>query len=204
MHVEPPNLVGGFAARQRSRPRVSVPVPVPVVGRPVASWVLVVVGHAAAEPGADGPEGLDGDRVPFFGGDADLWSGDALRPAVAKRDPGEGGYLAAIARAGISMRTVLTVGGRMPLPEEATALQLGPGSPLLVLWRVTHNREDDRPVEATRYLLDAGGWEVTVPLADRRGPLAGTTDPGPAPELPDAGPHGYPEPAHEDDLSDDG
>ena len=125
-------------------------------------------------------------------------------PAAAKRDPGEGGYLAAIAAAGISTRTVLTVGGRMPLPEEAAALQLGPGSPLLVLWRVTHNREDDRPVEATRYLLDAGGWEVTVPLADRRGPLAGTTDPGPAPELPDAGPHGYPEPAHEDDLSDDG
>ena len=126
-------------------------------------------------------------------------------PAVAKRDPGEGGYLAAIARPGISMRTVLTVGGRMPLPEEATALQLGPGSPLLVLWRVTYNRDGRSagrgdPVSARRRRV-----EVTVPLADRRGPLAGTADPGPAPGTTGVrGRVGYPEPAHEDDLSDDG
>ena len=125
-------------------------------------------------------------------------------PAVAHRDPGPGGYLAAIAAAGIVTRTVLTVGGRMPLPDEAAALGLGPGRPVLVLWRTTYNRVTDRPDEATRYLLDAGGWEVTVPLVDRRGPLAGAPDPGPHPELPGAGPSGVPEPAHEDDLTDDG
>ena len=76
------------------------------------------------------------------------------------------------------MRTVLTVGGRMPLPEEATALQLGPGSPLLVLWRVTYDREaigrSRRPGICS---TPAGGGHR--PLADRRGPLAGTADPGP-------------------------
>jgi hypothetical protein len=92
----------------------------------------------------------------------------------------------------------------MPLPDEAVALQLGPGRPLLVLWRTTYNREDDQPLEVTRYTLDGAGWEVTVPLTDRRGPLAGTPDPGPHPEHPDAGPSGVPEPAHEADLSDDG
>jgi GntR family transcriptional regulator len=125
-------------------------------------------------------------------------------PAVARRKTGEGGFLARIADAGVTTRTVLTVGTRMPLPAEADALQLGPGRPLLVLWRVTYDRADDRPLEATRYLLDGGGWEVTVPLVDRRGPLVGTADPGPRSELPGANPFGVPEPAHEDDLSDDG
>jgi GntR family transcriptional regulator len=125
-------------------------------------------------------------------------------PAVAHRKTGDGGFLARIADAGIATRTVLTVGTRMPLPDEAVALQLGPGRPLLVLWRITWNREDDRPLEATRYLLAGDGWEVTVPLLDRRGPLAGTPDPGPAPEPPGANATGVIEPAHETDLGDDG
>jgi len=125
-------------------------------------------------------------------------------PAVARHDPGGGGYLAAIAAAGIVTRTSVTTGARMPTPAEAGPLNLGPGRPVLVLWRVTYNRADDRPLEATRYLLDAGAWEVTVPILDRRGPLAGTPDPGPAPEPPGANSLGVPEPAHETDLSDDG
>ena len=136
---------------------------------------------------------------------ADTWMPAALArrvPAVARRDPGEGGYLAAIARAGIVTRTTVTAGARMPTPAEATPLELAPGRPLLVLWRVTYDRADDRPLEATRYLLDAGAWEVTVPILDRRGPLAGTPDPGPHPELPGANAMGRIEPAHEDDLDD--
>jgi GntR family transcriptional regulator len=125
-------------------------------------------------------------------------------PAVAKRDPGDGGFLGAIARAGIRTRTTVTAGSRMPLPAEAAQLRLGPGRPLLVLTRITYDRGDDRPLEATRYLLDAADWEVTVAITDRRGPLAGAPDPGPHPEHPDAGPSGVPEPAHEADLSDDG
>jgi hypothetical protein len=66
------------------------------------------------------------------------------------------------------------------------------------------NREDDRPLEATRYALDGGGWEVNGPLLDRRGPLAGAPDPGPRPEPPGANAMGVIEPAHEDDLNDDG
>jgi GntR family transcriptional regulator len=138
---------------------------------------------------------------------ADTWMPAALArrvPAVARRDPGEGGYLAAIAAAGIVTHTAVTVGARMPAPAEAAPLDLGPGRPVLVLWRVSYDRADDRPLEATRYLLDAGAWEVTVPILDRRGPLAGAPDPGPAPEPPGANALGVPEPVHEDDLSDDG
>jgi GntR family transcriptional regulator len=128
----------------------------------------------------------------------------AQLPALTRRDPGPGGFLAVLAEAGYRTRTTLTVGSRMPLPDEAVALQLGPGRPLLVLWRTTYNREDNRPLEATRYALDGDGWEVTVPLLDRRGPLAGTPDPGPAPEPPGANAMGVIEPAHEDGLNDDG
>jgi GntR family transcriptional regulator len=128
----------------------------------------------------------------------------AQLPALARRDPGPGGFLAVLADAGYRTRTTLTVGTRMPLPDEAVALQLGPGRPLLVLWRTTYNREDDRPLEATRYLLAGDGFEVTVPILDRRGPLAGTPDPGPNPEPPGMNAMGVVEPAHETDLSDDG
>lgn len=128
----------------------------------------------------------------------------ARLPALGRRNPGPGGFLAVLAEAGYRTRTALTIGSRMPLPDEASALQLGPGRPLLVLWRVTYNREDDRPLEATRYALAGDGWEVTVPLLDRRGPLAGAPDPGPRPEPPGANAMGVIEPAHEDDLSDDG
>jgi GntR family transcriptional regulator len=138
---------------------------------------------------------------------ADTWMPAAVArrvPAVARRDPGEGGYLAAIARAGIVTRTTVTAGARMPTPAEAIPLNLDPGRPLLALWRVTYDQADDRPLEATRYLLDAGAWEVTVSILDRRGPLAGAPDPGPRPEPPGANAMGVIEPAHEDDLSDDG
>jgi GntR family transcriptional regulator len=128
----------------------------------------------------------------------------AQLPALGRRNPGPGGFLAVLAEAGYRTRTTLTVGSRMPLPDEAVALQLGPGRPLIVLWRVTYNREDDQPLEATRYALDGAGWEVTLPVLDRRGPLAGTPDPGPLPEPPGANAMGVIEPAHEDDLNDDG
>jgi GntR family transcriptional regulator len=123
-------------------------------------------------------------------------------PEVARRDPGPGGFLAAIERHGRRLRTTLTVGARMPLPAESAALQLGPGRPLLVLWRVSYDQASDRPVEATAYLLDGAGWEVTVPLADRRRPGLGLPDPGPRPEPPGANPFGVVEPAHEADLDD--
>jgi GntR family transcriptional regulator len=128
----------------------------------------------------------------------------AQLPALGRRNPGPGGFLAVLADAGYQTRTTLTVGSRMPLPDEAVALQLGPGRPLLVLWRVTYDRSTDRPLEATRYALAGDGWEVTVPLLDRRGPLAGAPDPGPRPEPPGANAMGVIEPAHEDDLNDDG
>lgn len=126
----------------------------------------------------------------------------AQHQALGRRNPGPGGFLAVLAAADYRTRTTLTVGARTPLPEEAEALQLGPGRPLIVLWRVTYNREDDRPLEATRYALDGDGWEVTVPLLDRRGPLTDATDPGPRPEPPGANGMGVIEPAHEDDLDD--
>jgi GntR family transcriptional regulator len=128
----------------------------------------------------------------------------AQLPALGRRAPGPGGFLAVLADAGYQTRTTLTIGARMPLPDEAQALQLGPGRPLLVLWRTTYNRTDDRPLEATRYALDGDGWEITVPVLDRRGPRAGAPDPGPKPEPPGVNSLGVPEPAHEDDLNDDG
>jgi DNA-binding GntR family transcriptional regulator len=54
--------------------------------------------------------------------------------------------------------------GRMPTPEEATALQLPPGVPLLCITRTTTNAASDQVLEVNDTRMSAERFEIGYPL----------------------------------------
>jgi GntR family transcriptional regulator len=89
-------------------------------------------------------------------------------PRLAEPDTGPTGFLGLMEAAGISLAFVLTIASRMPLPDEARALDLGQGQPVLRLVRTTYRAGTDDAVEVTDYRLPGPRYEVAIPLADRR------------------------------------
>ncbi|WP_377271894.1 GntR family transcriptional regulator [Peterkaempfera sp. SMS 1(5)a] len=77
---------------------------------------------------------------------------------IAEADTGPGGVYARLAEVGagpVWFREEVRV--RMPLPEEAEALRLGPGSPVALIVRHAY-AEGGRPVEVNEMTLDASRY----------------------------------------------
>jgi GntR family transcriptional regulator len=90
-------------------------------------------------------------------------------PALQSLDTGPGGMLSRLEDAGYGpLRFDEIVSARMPAPEEADALGLGPGMPVLLVYRVTY-AADGRVLDAMERIIAADRCEVAYswpPLAE--------------------------------------
>lgn len=85
--------------------------------------------------------------------------------AVEQADTGAGGVYARLEEAGHVIGSYAEhVGSRMPTPDEASALQLQPGVPVLTVTRVAY-REDGTPVEINDMVLRADRYAVSYEWA---------------------------------------
>lgn len=85
--------------------------------------------------------------------------------AIEKVDTGSGGAYARLEEAGHTIGHYAEhVGSRMPTPEEASALQLGQGIPVITVTRVAY-REDGTPLEMNDMVLPADRYELTYEWA---------------------------------------
>jgi GntR family transcriptional regulator len=85
-------------------------------------------------------------------------------PAVAKPNPGPGGIYMRMEEAGHPItRFVERITTRMPTPEEAAALQLGTGTPVLQVQRTTYG-EDDRVLEVVDMILAGNRYELAYDI----------------------------------------
>lgn len=89
--------------------------------------------------------------------------------AIEQTDTGPGGTYARLEEAGHFIGSYTEhVGARMPTPEETSALQLGPGVPVVTLTRVAY-REDGEPLEMNDMVLPADRYELSYERpADQR------------------------------------
>lgn len=84
--------------------------------------------------------------------------------AVEQQHTGPGGIYARLDELGHRpARFVEVVSARMPRPEEASALQLTGGTPVLLITRVAYD-SDDRPVEFNDMVLAADHYELVYEL----------------------------------------
>ncbi len=77
---------------------------------------------------------------------------DVWRSPIMEKDTGPGGAYARLEERGLRLkrfREEITI--RMPTPEEATGLQLGPGIPIAELYRIAYT--DERPLEVFRAIM---------------------------------------------------
>lgn len=84
-------------------------------------------------------------------------------PQVEQPDTGPGGVFTLLEEAGFALRQEEAVSARMPMPEESSALQLGPGTPVIRILRTIYD-QDDHPVEACDMLLAADRYELIYHL----------------------------------------
>ncbi|MGH8885510.1 MAG: GntR family transcriptional regulator [Egibacteraceae bacterium] len=84
-------------------------------------------------------------------------------PRVEQLDTGPGGMFTLLEEAGFALRQEEAVSARMPLPEEASALQLGPGTPVIRILRTIYD-QNDQPVEVCDMLLAADRHELIYHL----------------------------------------
>jgi len=91
--------------------------------------------------------------------------GDLARNTpIEQRDTGPGGIYARLEDLGHTLsRFVEVVATRMPLPAEADALQLPPGTPVLVVTRTAYDT-DDRPVEINRMTMAGHLYELAYDI----------------------------------------
>jgi GntR family transcriptional regulator len=88
-------------------------------------------------------------------------------PAIAKPNSGPGGIYMRMEEAGHPIvRFAEQVSARMPTPEEARALQLGPGTPVLQVQRTTYS-EGDRAIETVDMVLAANRYELGYDIPGR-------------------------------------
>jgi len=84
--------------------------------------------------------------------------------AIERDDTGPGGIYARLAELGHGpVRYRETVSSRMPTPEEASALQLADGTPVLLITRIAYD-STDRPVEVNDIVLAADHYELVYDL----------------------------------------
>lgn len=84
---------------------------------------------------------------------------------VEEVETGPGGAYARLEEAGHTIgRYAEHVGSRMPTPEEASALQLSQGTPIITVTRVAY-REDDVPLEMNDMVLPAVRYELSYEWA---------------------------------------
>ncbi|MGH8897204.1 MAG: GntR family transcriptional regulator [Egibacteraceae bacterium] len=84
-------------------------------------------------------------------------------PRLEQLDTGPGGAFTLLEEAGFALRQEEAVSARMPMPEEASALQLGPGTPVIRILRTIYD-QNDQPVEACDMLLAADRNELIYHL----------------------------------------
>ncbi|WP_026360171.1 GntR family transcriptional regulator [Amycolatopsis nigrescens] len=81
--------------------------------------------------------------------------------AIEQVDTGTGGAYARLEEAGHPIGSFTEhVGARMPTPEEASALQLREGAPVITVTRVAYG-EDGNPLEMNDMVLPANMYELT-------------------------------------------
>jgi GntR family transcriptional regulator len=85
--------------------------------------------------------------------------------AIEQVDTGPGGTYACLEEAGHVIGSYAEhVGARMPTPEEASALQLGQGVPVVTVTRVAY-RDDGVPLEMNDRVLSADRYELSYEWA---------------------------------------
>jgi GntR family transcriptional regulator len=87
----------------------------------------------------------------------------ARAPQLEHADTGSGGMFTLLENAGYELRQQEAVSARMPLPEEASALQLGPGTPIIRILRTIYDQHD-QPLEVCDMLLAADRHELIYHL----------------------------------------
>ncbi len=85
-------------------------------------------------------------------------------PQLAQHDTGPGGMYARFEEVGYQVAMEETVGTRMPTPEEARQLKLGPGVPLLTITRVVRDDPTERALEVCDMRLAGDRYELTYAL----------------------------------------
>lgn len=84
--------------------------------------------------------------------------------AIEEEETGPGGIYARLAELGREPDNfVQVVGSRMPTPEEASALQLDGGTPVLLVTRIAYDAAE-RPVEVNDMVLAADHYELVYEL----------------------------------------
>ena len=81
-------------------------------------------------------------------------------PALKDKDTGPGGMYSRLEDAGYKLNQEDIVSARMPLPDEVRMLDLGPGTPLLVILRITTDAATDDVLEVTEVRLAADRNEL--------------------------------------------
>ncbi|MFG2817901.1 GntR family transcriptional regulator [Kitasatospora sp. NPDC048365] len=95
------------------------------------------------------------DREPYSIEESHYRAGLAAGTPLMEPDPVPGGDEVVLAALGRTETTAVDrVAARMPGPEEAAWFEIGPGVPLLVQTRVTHDRRGPVRVVETRYAAD--------------------------------------------------
>jgi GntR family transcriptional regulator len=85
--------------------------------------------------------------------------------AIEQVDTGPGGAYARLEDAGHPIGSFVEhVGARMPTPDEATALQLTGGTPVVTITRVAY-QDDGTPLEVNDMVLPADRYEVSYEWA---------------------------------------
>lgn len=84
-------------------------------------------------------------------------------PRLEQLDTGPGGMFTLLEDAGFKLRQEEAVSAHMPLPEEASALRLGPGTPVMRIVRTIYD-QNDHPVEICDMLLAADRQELIYHL----------------------------------------
>jgi GntR family transcriptional regulator len=118
----------------------------------------------------EGSEVVVRTRVMGAGGDALLLSTSYFPDNVVQRAPrleeadtGPGGMFTLLEEAGYELHQEEAVSARMPLPEEARALQIGPGTPVMRILRRIFD-QDGEPLEMCEMLLAGDRYELVYNL----------------------------------------
>lgn len=79
---------------------------------------------------------------------------------LKEKDTGPGGMYSRLEDVGYKLKQEDIVSARMPLPDEARMLDLGPGTPLLTILRITADATTDDTLEVTEVRLAADRNEL--------------------------------------------
>ena len=84
-------------------------------------------------------------------------------PRLEEADTGPGGMFTLLEEAGYELHQEEAVSARMPLPEEARALQIGPGTPVMRILRRIFDQNGE-PLEVCEMLLAGDRYELVYNL----------------------------------------